>query len=409
MIKRIIRRGTREPLPCIGVILFAAILTGILCFLQRSREEEQRNFEKTYRSVPVEVEITSLSGNRLGESDVIEGYMVDLFFEDSWFTPNFSDLVEDVQLRMSHTAALLDGTENGMGEDHGKTQLSKRVVGISSTKVAEELTPEYGGNIEWLPGYGEDVLGSQELVCIVPADFPETDTVELCFVYVERMNLEKPIRHEYHGTFTVVGRYYDDGNKRLYCPYSTLESIYEELQEPRRIQNLLCKLKSNDDLALLRETAANWFAEPNPMGEPTEWGKYGYAYYPFALDIRDSLLKSLVSDMQSSMTVNRVTAILVLLLSAGAGFLTGFLVIRARKREIALMRVLGSSNPGICAELAAEQIVCVLLGVLIGGGYARWKPMAQLCLFSGLYIAGLTAALVIFMRANLLTTIKEDE
>lgn len=408
MIKRIMKRCTREPLPCIGVILFAAILTGILCSLQRSREEEQRNFEKTYHSVPVEVEITTLNGSRLRESDAIDGYMVDLFFEDSPFTPDFSELVCEVQLRMSHPAALLDGTEVGIGSNPGSSQFSKRVVGISSTKVAEELTPEYGGVIDWFPGYGEDAFGSAEFVCIVPADSPDAETVDLSFEYVEYIDFET-VKHEYRCTFTVVGRYRDDGNKRIYCPYSTLEYIFGQLQEPRRIQNLLGRLENNDDLDLLRETAANWFAEPNPMGEPTKWGKYGNAYYPFALDIRDSLLKNLVSDMQSSMTVNRIAAILVLLLSAGAGFLTGFLVIRSRKREISLMRILGTSNRAICVELAIEQIVCVIFGVIIGGGYARWKPIAQLFLFSGIYIVGLTAALPIFIKANLLTTMKEDE
>lgn len=406
MIKRMIRRCARQPLSCIGVILFAVILAVILCMLRRSQEEEQQNFEKTYHSVPVEVEITELNGSRLGEYDSIEGYMADLFFEDSLLTPDFSDLVCDVQLRMSHMAALPDGKEHE--SNHGSYQRSEQVVGISSTKVAEELTPDYGGIIDWFPGYGEDVLGSQEFVCIVPADYPETNEVELSFKYVERINGEY-VEHEYSGTFTVVGRYTDDGNKRLYCPYSTLEDIYGQLKEPRKIQILLCRLENNDDLDLLRETAANWFAEPNPMGEPTEWGKYGNEYYPFALDIRDYLLKRLEADMQNSMTVNRIAAVLVLLLSAGAGFLTGFLVIRSRKREIALMRLLGTSNFVICVELALEQILCVILGVLLGGGYAHWEPIEQLLLFAGIYIVGLTAALLIFIRDNLLTTIKENE
>ena len=84
-------------------------------------------------------------------------------------------------------------------------------------------------------------------------------------------------------------------------------------------------------------------------------------------------------------------------------------MIRSRKREIALMRTLGTSNRIVCMELEIEQILCVAAGVIIGGSYSLWEPLGQLCLFAGIYIAGLTAALLVFIRANLLATMKEDE
>lgn len=408
MIKRILRRSARKPITCITTILFTAILTVILCYLHQSQKEEQQNFDNTFHSIPVEFEITKLNGNRLDESAYIDGYMADLFFENSVLEPNFSELVSDVQVRMSHSGTLIEEQEQKAQENTATEipEITKRMVGITSVKVAEELTPEFGGMIEWYDGYDESVFGSYQFVCVVPSNYPDIDEVVLSFSYRADGAASD---HEYTSRFVVVGRYIDEGNNKLYCPYSAMEHIYLKLSEPKKVQRLIGKLSNNDNLELLHETASHWFAEPNPMGDPTPWGKHGHDYYPFAMDIKDSLLNNLVSDMQNSMTLNRVAAIFVFVLSTGAGFLTGFLVIRSRKREIALMRTLGTSNRIVCMELEIEQIMCVAVGVIIGGSYSLWKPLGQLCLFAGIYIVGLTIALLFFIRANLLATIKEDE
>lgn len=409
MIKRILRRSIREPITCIAAILFAVILAVILCYLHQSQKAEQQNYESTFHSIPVEFEITKLNGNRLDDSAHIDGYMADLFFENSIFEPNFSDLVSDVQVRMSHSGTLIEEQEpDATIEDDPaeKQSITKRMVGITSVKVAEELTPEFGGMIEWYNGFDESVFTTDQFVCVVPSNYIDVSEVVLSFNYRADGALTD---REYTCSFIIVGRYTDDGNNKLYCPYGAMEYIYSKLGEPKKVQYLMGKLGDNNDLELLHETASNWFAEPNSMGDQTPWGKYGYDYYPFAMDIKDSLLKSLVSDMQNSMTINRVAAILVFILSAGAGFLTGFLVIRSRKWEIALMRTLGTSNRIVCMELEIEQITCVAVGVIIGGSYTLWEPLGQLCLFAGIYIAGLTVALLVFTRANLLATMKEDE
>ena len=73
------------------------------------------------------------------------------------------------------------------------------------------------------------------------------------------------------------------------------------------------------------------------------------------------------------------------------------------------MRTLGTSNGAVCIELILEQFFCVVAGIVIGGSYALWEPMGKLSIFAGVYMAGLTVALLIFANANLLATIKEDE
>ena len=100
---------------------------------------------------------------------------------------------------------------------------------------------------------------------------------------------------------------------------------------------------------------------------------------------------------------------IVFILSAGAGFLTGFLIIRARKREIALMRTIGNSQISIFGEFSLEQLACVVAGIILGGGYSLWQPIGQLLIFGCIFYLGLAVSLAVFLNKNLLTTIKEDE
>ena len=127
------------------------------------------------------------------------------------------------------------------------------------------------------------------------------------------------------------------------------------------------------------------------------------------MDIHDYLLTQAKTNLENSMTVTRVGTTLVLALSAGAGAFVGFLIIRDRKREIILMRIVGTRDGGIFSSFALEQLLCVVLGVILGGAAFLWRPFEGLILFVVIYALGLTLALVIFLRKNLMATIKKDE
>lgn len=399
MLKHITKRTIRQPVSALAVILFAAVLTVVLCYLHRAEQEEIRSYENTYRSVPIHFQVTNLDGSKIDKSDPVDGWFAELFFPDSRISPNFSELASDLQLRMSHPAFLGNTAE----EDAFPNE---ELTGITSLFVAQELTMEHGADIHWKTGYDESIFASDRLLCVVPESDGEMEEVVLTFRYHNR---ELQIHREYRCTLTVVGWHTDSGNYGIYCPYAVMEQIYLKLGESKKFEHISATLKDNHDLALLRDTAAHWFAQPNPLGELTAWGKYGYDHYLYAMDINDTLLKNLQTNLKNSIRINQLAAMLVFLLSAGAGFFTGFLVIRSRKREINLMRTLGASNAAVCFEFGIEQAMYVVVGIILGGSYSLWTPMNRLCIFAGIYIAGLTAALITFIKTNLLATIKEDE
>ena len=79
MLKKIIKRVARQPLSCIAVCLFAAVLSFSLCFLHHSLEKERVSFEETCNSIPVRYKITELDGSKFEGEGGIEKWALNQF------------------------------------------------------------------------------------------------------------------------------------------------------------------------------------------------------------------------------------------------------------------------------------------------------------------------------------------
>ncbi len=390
MIRHTIRRLQRMPVPAIGVLLFAAILAMVLCSLQKANEEEMTKYQETYHAIPVEFTVTNLSGTKSTDLNI-----------SSWFAEAFASglasFITDLQKVCNHRIT---------GQNSGYI-----LFGITSTALSPELRPENGCHIQWREGYDEGIFVGSDLVCLVPDSMPVSMDEETGIDYVELDFTDEitddPIECSYK--LQVIGTYKGGAGNAVYCPFSVCKQVYSALGETFSVQAIRATLKNNDDLEELHREAKKWFAEPNPLGEQTPWGEHGYAYYPFALDINDDLLQRTSATLQNSITTNRICAVLVLCLSAAAGLLIGFLMVRNRKREIALMRTMGTPDRSIYVSFMLEQMLCFGVGILCGGAYNRWRPTSQLAILAVVFFAGLTAALRICLRKNLMTTIKEED
>lgn len=405
MIRRLIRNNLRRPAYSLAIMVFAAVLTLVLCFLQKSEQEELRSFEQTFASIPVTFRVTDLDASK---PKSIDGWFVDLFTEQG-MKPNLAPFVGQFYTRVSIGGEYLVSI---VYDDFGKPMEIRepiRVAGIASLYVAEELTENWGGEVHWYDGYDESILTSDAKVCLVPEIMKDLDEVKIYYTHTYMINDTDSATAKTSHTLNVVGYYIDKGNTRIYCPYPVMKQTFGELHASKEMEEVCAVLNDNHNLEQLREVAKLWFAEPNPTGEKTPWGRFGYECYFFALDIDDYMLQNLQDNMKNSMRLNQLAAAVVFILSAGAGFLTGFLVIRSRKREIAIMRTMGAPHIAIFGELAMEQMLCVLAGIGLGGAVFLWHPLQKLALFGGIYFVGLSIALVIFLCKNLLKTIKEDE
>ncbi len=387
------RRLLHSPLPAIGVLLFAAILSTVLCGLELSNTAEENKYQETYRTISVEATITNLSGTKYTGMNIDAMFMT--AFEEKGDLEKYVTNLQKVCMRA------IDGKYSG-----------NMLYGITSTVLSPELSPENGVTITWRDGYHENIFFTDKSLCLIPQGMiPETDEetgekyIELYFEHWKDIGQT----NEYTCRLTVAGTYAGGSGKAVYTPYSVCEQVYRELEDVLYVQAFRATLINNNELEVFREASKVWFAEPNPLGEETPWENPIYPHYPFALDINDDLLQRAAATLQSSINTNRICAVLVLCLSAAAGLLIGFLMVRSRKREIALMRTMGTCNSSIFFGFALEQMLCFGLGIAFGGACNAWEPASQLVFLAAVFFAGLTIALLIFLRNNLMTTIKEDD
>lgn len=386
-------RIKRKPLFFMAILLFTAIITLALCVLHSGNDTALEKYNEIYHKIDVRCTVTNLAGDQSDQLNIPSG-MIALFtgFEDSSHTV-LSDLVEDVQIKGS-TEIVCNGEVYTL-------------MGITSTKVDSKLLPENGCTIFWNDSVDESVFASDGSYCIIPQNMEKkmqkdelpTDCIMLNIDAVNQFETD------FVGTLLVVGTYSGKNEKTIYCPWNTYVEILRSMGRYEMADSLYATLRNNNNLALLRETATQYFAEPDPNNAGLEM----VGDYFLALDINDSQFFQARKNLENSMSINRIAAVLVLALSVVAGAFIGFLMIRNRKKEIALMRTIGTSSSRIYVSFAIEQMIFVVLGTIVGGSKFMWNPVSWLILFVCVYFIGLSAALLIMLRKNLLVTIKEDE
>ena len=437
MIKRTLKNLKRAPVRAVAVLLFAAVITMIICALQASNEAELRNYEELYQSIPITMTVTGSTGQDLDQvvtsswaSDLFTGEQpVEILCEDyneKFIEVSLAEYVKDVKVSMSHNISTINGIK------YTSASGTSFLIGMNSVSCDKRLLPEYGCEIKWYEGYDESIFEGDELVCLVPEKmakpryydngkgeavlFFKTKT-EPTFTYVNGEVVSEKRDTEYQCTLKIVGTYSAGDMISIYCPLPLIEQVCSGLEKNPRVLSISATLADNRRLEEFREKASMFFMEPSPDAEETPWGltmlnrsvRYGYTYYSHALDIDEVNLDNISYILENSIKLNRTVTIFVVILSVVAGFLIGFLMVRRRKRDIMLMRMVGESNARVYFGFALEQMICILLGIAIGGAYYKWNPINNLAIFAVAYFIALTLALAIFMSKKLIKNIKEDE
>ena len=62
MIIKTMKSLKRAPVRAVAILLFAAVISMIICALHASNEAELRNYEEVWQSVPITVTVTEPSG-----------------------------------------------------------------------------------------------------------------------------------------------------------------------------------------------------------------------------------------------------------------------------------------------------------------------------------------------------------
>ena len=384
----------RSPGFLLGSAVFAMAIALALGGLYRNYLQARQQYEEIYENITVRCTVTNLDGTQSDKLNLSIGTIA-LFTGEKAFAPegDLTAYLTDLQIKGSLEFELL-----------GKTYT---LAGITSTQADNALWPDNGCVIRWYSGEGEDLFGGSDTRCLIPQELLKTlKEWELSLEQLEVfLPAEDGVQTDSTVTFDIAGTYLGGENKTVYIPWKTYEEILRNMGRYETAQSLSAAVIRNRDIPALREAMKPWFAEPNA----SRAGMDAYDGYTLALDIQDSQLTEAENTLQKSLTISAVGTALMFLLSAGTGAVIGGLMIRSRKWEIRLMRTLGTPDGRIFSSFALEQLLCVVLGVILGGAAFLWRPFEGLILFVVIYALGLTLALLVFLRKNLMATIKEDE
>ena len=393
MLRYVWKHITRKPLIFVAILLFTSIIALALCGLHSGNDAALEQYNDINCKIDVRCTVTNLAGDQSDRLDIQPGTIALFTGADSHISADLSDLLEDVQIKGS--VEIIWNNESYI------------LTGITSTEIEPKLWPENGCTVFWNENADRNFFASNEMACIIPQTLQkklidaEQPTDEFSLHFVAAFPYEK----DYDAKLTVLGTYQGTNDKIIYCPWETYVSVVNAMGRSETAEAMFATLRNNNELPLLREIAYQYFAEPDPSNAGQEM--VGNYYHTF--DINHLQLSQAQTNLENSMTVNQIAAVLVLALSAAAGAFIGFLMIRNQKKEIALMRTMGTPNSRIYMSFVIEQMVFVVLGAIVGGSKFMWNPVSWLVLFVCVYFIGLSAALLVMLRKNLLTTIKEDE
>lgn len=406
MLKYIFSHVRRKIGTTLCMILVALLISASFCVLERLKHSEQENYDKMYHSIPVTAAVSDLTGRKT-EGVGLKSWAVDVFLPGGRNLPNtLEQYVINVRARTTWTIC---DYQRLNGEDIAVLP----VVGINTVEAEDPLLKNSGGSVTWFEGYDDSVLSGTDPVCLLPEellpDTGEKTTVSIgvsCVKSGEKgpYTIQRQIDWKVAGTYKAKDR-------NIYVPYRQAEGIWTLLDETTHFTADFIKmtLRDNDLLEEFREASQKWFAKPDIRGTQVPWGRMDEEFYIYSLAIDDSQLVAVKDLLNKSMLVNNICRQILFAVSAGVGFLVGFLTIRSRQREIILMRAMGTPTVQVFGSFALEQMGFVLAGILLGGLPFRWQPLNRLILFGVLYAVGLCLALAIFLRKNLMSTMKEEE
>lgn len=262
-------------------------------------------------------------------------------------------------------------------------QLEDSPKWVSTTSVSHSPAFYYSGSPEftWLDGYDETCLDSTDSsLCILPRSMAKRENIELgstitLFVYCNESN-RSPAGKFCAVDLYVVGLYTaPDSADTIYSPFA-YSPVGEDLAE-RQLKTLtwssvLFSLEDTEKLPELRSALENaGFTSPHRLN----------AYRSFAvIDDKDYMTATHALERQIQY-LNILYSVLYVIIDITAIALA-LLMLSARKRELAIMRGLGTQSGRIFAVFTSEQAFLVIIGLLVGvlAGFCIFAKIPTLCL-----------------------------
>lgn len=272
----------------------------------------------------------------------------------------------------------------------------RRILSIDSDPALSEVE---GASVQFFDGWSEEILKSQEQVCLVSHNriIPEDGFITITDDGID--GIEKSARLRVIGTVTNVP------DTILYCPFHM--PWKEGTSEAFPTDNCSFDIRDNQYLEESKEYLYQWFVRP---------GLSIQADAAYGVLVHDEIYLKNIAEIQANLSMLRMFLPILILLCCCIGFFASFLTTRGRTKEFAVMRCLGMKQSKIFALVMAELAVLALVGLVLGitggillEGNIRTSALSSAALMTGLFLFGSAIAVIRGTRINVMKLMKVED
>ena len=400
-----LRMALRRKVSVLLVVVFAAAVTGFLLSYPRLIDRTNVQLEHAYDSISIRGEALHKDGHStptlsrsLFYSIVDSGYLAEYKAGANYnaVLPKFYELIGYCPGYAKNDPALAQALSDVFNQKKQTNSISRNdplgtAKGITDLSVHASLY-QVREDIQWLEGYDATCLTGAEAVALVPGSYGYAlgDTFSMAF--------ELPAGYT-PLSLKVVGLVPLSSETVVFLPLKTLEQAYLAKEETivfslSFLQFTLVDSRDLQDFETFLKTLS--------LGKQ--------------LNIRldDEIFHGTIDPIQSNLKMLQSLYPVFFAAVAAIGFVLCFLLVRRRKQEFAVMRLLGEKTWQITGKALLEQAMLCVIGIVLGaavvlaGGFGQFS--AVICIGVLLcYGIGSALAVMLMVRVNVMEILRDKE
>lgn len=271
---------------------------------------------------------------------------------------------------------------------------------IYSLDSDPHLSPVEGASVQFFEGWEESVLKSRDRVCLVGNNAPIVTTADGTSHITVELALWDPV------DLTVIGTVTGGPDGVIYVPFYI--ELAQGISSAFSVDSCSFDIRDNARLEESKAELYKTFIHPKLSQQP-DGLQYG-------LLVQDETYLHSLEEMESNLTMLRLLLPVLMVLTCGIGFFSGYLATRGRRKEFAVMRCLGMNPRKIFAIVFGEQAILALLGGLAGltlgivlEGGVTGAALAKAGFLTAVFLIGAAIAVLRVTRVNAMELMKVED
>ena len=290
--------------------------------------------------------------------------------------------------------------------------LSKTVRAFNRIEASDDLL-RMSRNIRWLKGYSENCLEGNEHICLMPEfhGYELGDTVPI-LVGDGANKKEGIIRMKVVGILQGTIPEFD-----MAIPLKTAEELCKTAEETYQkmgsssgwkfiLNSFVFTVEDNRKIPELKDYLDGLGFGAQKSEDQKEKS--------IRISIDDRILQGTVAPIESNLALLEGLYMFFFVMVTAIGFFLCFLLVRGRKTEYAVMRMLGESTVQITLKVLLEQSLLCLLGILVGLLFVLMTGLGTANMLIGAavllcYSFGAAVAVLMTVWVNVMEILRDKE